>query len=178
MVRPAIAVFDANVLYSASLRDLLVRLALAGLVGFRCTNRIHEEWIRNVIQNYPDITREKAENVRDLMNLAIPDGIVTDYEDRIKPLALPDPDDRHVLAAAIHADAEVIVTFNLKDFPAVALAGYSIEAMHPDEFLASLFDAAPGPFRRCPWAILRRGQAATGGAAEPATDGRGITRHA
>jgi len=101
--------------------------------------------MRNVIQNYPNITRDKAERVRDLMNLAIPDGIVTGYEDWIESLAVPDPDDRHVLAAAIHADAEVIVTFNLKDFPAVALAGHSIEAMHPDEFLVSLFDAAPGP---------------------------------
>lgn len=142
---PVIAVYDANVLYPASLRDLFVRLALAGLVSFRCTDRIHEEWMRNVIHNYPDITRAKAQRVRDLMNSAIPDGIVTGYEDLIDSLTLPDPDDRHVLAAAIHADAEVIVTFNLKDFPATALASYNIEAQHPDEFLVSLFDAAPGP---------------------------------
>lgn len=141
----AIAVCDANVLYSASLRDLFVRLALAGLVAFRCTDRIHEEWMRNVIRNYPDLTREKAERVRDLINSAIPDGIVTGYEDLIESLTLPDSDDRHVLAAAIRADAEVIVTFNLKDFPATALAGYNIEAQHPDEFIVSLFDAAPGP---------------------------------
>ena len=59
---------------------------------------------------------------------------------------LPDPDDRHVLAAAIHADAEVIVTFNLRDFPASELATHGIEAIHPDEFLVALFDASPGPF--------------------------------
>lgn len=63
----------------------------------------------------------------------------------IESLSLPDPDDRHVLAAAIRADADVIVTFNLKDFPASVLAGYNIEAQHPDDFLLSLFDADPGP---------------------------------
>ncbi|MDX1962378.1 MAG: PIN domain-containing protein [Pirellulales bacterium] len=145
MQHPVIALCDANVLYPAALRDLFVRLSLAGLVAFRCTDRIHEEWMRNVIQNYPDITREKVERVRDLMNLAIPSGMVTGYEDLIDSLTLPDPDDRHVLAAAIRANAEVIITFNLKDFPATVLASNNIEAQHPDEFLVSLFMAAPGP---------------------------------
>jgi hypothetical protein len=79
------------------------------------------------------------------MNAAVRDCLVTGYEDLIESLALPDPDDRHVLAAAIRADAEVIVTFNLKDFPAGVLAGYNIEAQHPDDFLLALFDAVPGP---------------------------------
>ena len=78
------------------------------------------------------------------MNEAVRDCLVTGYEDLIESLFLPDPDDRHVLAAAIRADAEVIVTFNLKDFPAGTLASYNVEAMHPDDYLVSLFDAAPG----------------------------------
>jgi hypothetical protein len=57
---------------------------------------------------------------------------------------LPDPDDRHILAAAIHAGADVIVTCNLTDFPAETLAGFNIEAQHPDDFLVYLFDQAPG----------------------------------
>ena len=78
------------------------------------------------------------------MNEAVRDCLVTGYEDLSESLFLPDPDDRHVLAAAIRANAEVIVTFNLKDFPPGVLANHNIEAQHPDEFLASLFDAAPG----------------------------------
>ena len=79
-----------------------------------------------------------------LMNEAVRDCLVTGYEDLIDSVSLPDPDDRHVLAAAIQANAEVIVTFNLKDFPAGVLADYNVEAMHPDDFLLALFDAAPG----------------------------------
>jgi hypothetical protein len=79
------------------------------------------------------------------MNEAVRECLVTDYEDLIESLTLPDPDDRHVLAAAIRSAAEVIVTFNLKDFPKSTLARFNLEAMHPDEFLLLLFDAAPGP---------------------------------
>lgn len=142
---PITAVYDANVLYSAPLRDLFIRLAQAGLILPRWTNEIHEEWIRNVVQDYHTITREKAERVRDLMNAHVRECLVTGYEELTESLSLPDPDDRHVLAAAIRANAEVIVTFNLKDFPAGVLASHNIEALHPDEFLMSLFDAAPGP---------------------------------
>ena len=79
------------------------------------------------------------------MNDAVRDCLVTGFEDLIESISLPDPHNRHVLAAAIRVDAEVIVTFNLKDFPASALTSYNSEAQHPDEFLVSLFDAAPGP---------------------------------
>ncbi len=78
------------------------------------------------------------------MNDAVRDCLVTGYEDLIASLSLPDPDDRHVLAAAIRADADVIVTYNLKDFPAETLAPFDIEAQHPDDFLVSLLDQAPG----------------------------------
>ena len=145
MELPVTAVYDANVLYSAPLRDLLIRLALAGLVRARWTDAIHEEWMRNVVQNQPTVTREKAEKVRDLMNLNVPDCLVTGYDNLIDRLTLPDPNDRHVLAAAIHVGAEALVTFNLKDFPANTLATHGIVAMHPDEFVAVLFDAAPRP---------------------------------
>jgi hypothetical protein len=69
---------------------------------------------------------------------------VTGHEDLIASLSLPDPDDRHVLAAAIRASADVIVTYNLKDFPAATLAGFDIEAQHPDDFLVRLIDQSPG----------------------------------
>jgi len=96
--------------------------------------------MRNVQKDYPDITRPQVERIRDLMNEHAPDCIVSNYEDLIPGLTLPDPDDRHVLAAAIRAGADAIVTFNLADFPQEVLAKYDIEAMHPDEFIDRLLD--------------------------------------
>ncbi|MFO0927368.1 MAG: PIN domain-containing protein [Gemmataceae bacterium] len=145
MDHPVTAIYDANILYPAPLRDLFIRLAQAGLVRARWTEAIHDEWVRNVLKDNSALSPERLSRTRLLMNEAVRDCLVTGYEDLIESLALPDPDDRHVLAAAIRANAEVIVTFNLKDFPAGVLARYGIEAQHPDEFLGSLFDAAPGP---------------------------------
>ncbi|MGO8745525.1 MAG: putative toxin-antitoxin system toxin component, PIN family [Thermoguttaceae bacterium] len=146
MDHPVTAVYDANVLYPAPLRDLFIRLAQAGLVRARWTEAIHDEWVRNLLKDNPALSPDRLARTRALMNEAVRDCLVTGYEDLIESLFLPDPDDRHVLAAAIRADAEVIVTFNLKDFPAGTLASYNVEAMHPDDYLVSLFDAAPGPF--------------------------------
>lgn len=138
---PPIVVYDANVLYPATLRDLLMHLAIIGALEARWTNAIHDEWMRNVLANRPDLSRERIERTRDLMNAAVPDCLVTGYEALIETVTLPDADDRHVLAAAIHARAEIIVTFNLKDFPAAALAPYDIEAQHPEEFVSGLLEA-------------------------------------
>jgi hypothetical protein len=146
MDRPVTAVYDANILYPAPLRDLLIRLAQAGLVEAKWTDQIHEEWLRNVLKDNPQLSPERLARTRTLMNEAVRDCLVTGYEDLIASLSLPDPDDRHVLAAAIRAGAEVIVTFNLGDFPAATLARFDIEARHPDDFLVDLLDLAPGPF--------------------------------
>lgn len=137
---PFTAVYDACVLYPAALRDLLMWLGLSGLYRARWTSQIHEEWKRNVLKNHPDLTPEQVDNTSALMDKAIPDGLVTGYEGLCSSLDLPDPDDRHVLAAAIRSKAEVIVTFNLKDFPAHVLAAYDIEPMHPDDFISDLWD--------------------------------------
>src|SRR5947209_12072704 len=145
MEPPATAIYDANVLYRAPLRDLFIRLAQAGLVRARWTDMIHDEWLRNVLKDNPHLSPERLARTRTLMNEAVRDCLVTGYEDLIESLTLPDPDDRHVLAAAIRADAEVIVTFNLKDFPAGVLASYNVEAMHPGDFLLALLAVAPGP---------------------------------
>ncbi len=80
------AVYDACMLYPAPLRSLLMYLALTGLIRARWTDAIHEEWMRNVVRDYPDITREKAERVRDLMNAHVRDCLVTGYEDLIPAL--------------------------------------------------------------------------------------------
>jgi hypothetical protein len=137
------ALYDACVLYPAPLRSLLMYLAITDLFRAKWTDAIHEEWMRNVQADYPDISRAKAERIRDLMNAHVRDCLVTDYEDLIPTLTLPDPGDRHVLAAAIRAEADIIVTSNLTDFPAAILNQYGIEAQHPDAFVHRLLDLAP-----------------------------------
>lgn len=143
MSRIVTAIYDANILYPAPLRDLFMRLAQAGIVRARWTEAIHDEWIRSVLRNNVELTSEKLARTRSLMNDAVRDCLVIGHDELIDALTLPDPDDRHVLAAAIRAGAEVIVTYNLKDFPAEILAQFEIEAVHPGEFLLSLFDQAP-----------------------------------
>jgi hypothetical protein len=137
------ALFDACVLYPAPLRDLLMHLALTDLFRAKWTDEIHDEWIRNVLENRPDLSREQLERTRDLMNAHVRDCLVTGYEELVPALTLPDPDDRHVLAAAIRCGAETIVTYNLADFPAEPLSGHGIEAQHPDDFIAGLLELAP-----------------------------------
>jgi len=135
-------VYDACVLYPAPLRDFLMRLAVTGAFRARWTERIHEEWTRAVLENHPD-RGEALARTRALMNEAVPDCLVDGYEAVAQGIVLPDPGDVHVLAAAIRCGASVIVTFNLKDFPAAVLAPYGIEAQHPDEFTDYLFDLHP-----------------------------------
>ncbi len=141
-----VAVLDACVLYPPSLRDLFMRLASALVYQPRWTEEIHEEWMRNVLKNRPQLTRAQLERTRRLMDGISDESLVTGYEDRVPTLTLPDPNDRHVLAAALAADAAVIVTFNLSDFPKSALAPYGIQAMHPDKYLTALFEDAPELF--------------------------------
>ncbi len=135
------ALLDANVLYPAPLRDLLMHLATARLYQARWSAQIHEEWIRNLLINRPDLTREQLESTRDMMNSAVPTALVEDYERWMPDLQLPDADDRHVLAAAIESGADVIVTFNIRDFPSSALKPLGIVAQRPDDFVVGLVDA-------------------------------------
>ncbi len=133
-------VFDACVLYPAPLRDFLMELATTELFRAKWTDAIHDEWTRNVQRSRPDLTPEKLHRTRTLMNTSVLDCLVSGYEHLIAIINLPDPDDRHVLAAAIHARADAIVTFNLKDFPWGELAQFNIEPMHPDDFIRYQFD--------------------------------------
>jgi hypothetical protein len=127
--------------------------ASMGLFRAKWTDKIHDEWIGNLLANRHDLTPEKLARTRKLMNEAVPDSLVTGYEALTTGLNLPDEDDRHILAAAIHCSADAIITFNLKDFPPASLVKYNIEPQHPDEFLfhqfglneASVLNAA----RRC-----------------------------
>ncbi len=135
-------ILDANVLYPNLLRDILLSLAVAGLYHARWTDRINDEWTRNLVVNRPDI-EPKIEDLRALVNQAVPDCLVVNYEPMIDGLTLPDPDDRHVLAAAIVGHADAIVTANLKDFPIAELSKHNIEAHHPDDFLMNQLELRP-----------------------------------
>ena len=139
-----VVVYDACVLYPAPLRDLLVRLGRTGLFQAKWTGQILDECFRSILQQRPDLTPQRLERTRKLLNEAIPDCDVTGHEGLVASLTgLPDPDDRHVVAAAIRCGAQVIVTSNLKDFPSAALAHYGIEAQHPDDFVMYLLDLDP-----------------------------------
>ena len=121
-------IYDACVLYPAPLRDFLMRLALTDLYRARWTDMIHDEWTRNVLKQRPDLKAEDLERTRSLMNAHVRDSLVTGFEHLIPAVELPDADDRHVVAAAIHGGASLIVTFNLKDFPSERLKPYNLAA--------------------------------------------------
>jgi PIN domain len=136
------AVLDANTLYPAPRRDLLLSLAAEGLYHARWTDKIQGEWVHHLGLNRPELKPQLPALVS-LMNQAIPDCLIGHYEHLIAALDLPDADDRHVLAAAIAGHADAIVTFNLKDFPAHALDKYQIEAIHPDDFVLNQLELRP-----------------------------------
>ncbi len=110
-----------------------------GLFRARWTSEIHDEWTRNLLLNRPDLDAQKLQRTRDLMDASVMGCLVTGYQSLVNAINLPDKDDRHVLAAAIHCSADAIITFNLKDFPPSAMKDYEIEAQHPDEFLHHQF---------------------------------------
>lgn len=119
-----------------------MRLAVTDLFKAHWTDQIHEEWI-NALLRQGKFTPEKLQRVRELMDAHVRDAKITGYESLINTLELPDPNDRHVLAAAIRCGADAIVTFNLKDFPNSVVSTYGIDVLHPDEFIYYQIDMAP-----------------------------------
>jgi predicted nucleic acid-binding protein len=132
---PFVVIYDASVLYPSTLRDLLLRVAQAGLVQARWTEEILDEMFAALRRDRPELDPAKLDRTRTLMGTAVRDWKVTGYEPLVDALKLPDPDDRHVLAAAIRARAQVIVTSNLRDFPANDLDAWDVEAKSPDDFM-------------------------------------------
>lgn len=135
--------FDSNVLFGIRLTSLLMHLAMSGLFRARWSNDIHREWMTAVHKKHGIALNVLQERCQD-MDAAVPDSCVQGYEALIDHLTLPDPDDRHVLAAAIRCHADVIVTFNESDFPEASLAPYGIHTRHPDLFIRNVDEIDPG----------------------------------
>jgi predicted nucleic acid-binding protein len=132
-------IFDANVLYPFLVRDALLTLAEAGMYRARWSAVITAEWRENLLAKRPDRHAAIDRTIR-LMEEAFPEALIEGFEPLIDALYLPDPNDRHVLAAAIRAGADHIITNNIRDFPSDALAGYGIEAKTPDDFIVGNID--------------------------------------
>jgi len=138
-----IVILDANVLYPASLRSFLLYLADNEMFQPKWTSQINEEWHRNLSNKLPDMIAEKLQQITDVMNKSFPDALVANFEGLIDTLTLPDVHDRHILAAAIKANADYIITHNTKDFPQEVLAIHNLEAITPDEWVMRLLDQDP-----------------------------------
>lgn len=120
-----------------------MQAAVDGLVDAHWTEAIHDEWIRNLLANTPGLPPEHLQATKQLMNVAVPEATITGYDRHIHTVSLPDPDDRHVAAAAIEAGASMIVTWNLRDFPVAELRKHGLARQSPDAFLVSLDEQAP-----------------------------------
>src|ERR1700682_5051434 len=140
-MEPLVAVYDACVLYPNFLRDFLVRLAIhgrgRGVLRVKWTGRIHREWIGAVLRQRPELG-VALKRTRQLMDCHVRGCRVRGYQRWEQRLTLPDEDDRHVLAAALACVADVIVTFNTRDFPPATLAPFGVVAVEPDTFVYQL----------------------------------------
>lgn len=135
------AVLDACVLFPPAVADALISLHVAGLFTAKWTDRIDAEWINAAVRDQGK-AQEKLEQRRDAMRNAVPDWEIPSaaYETLMTGMDLPDPDDAHVIAAALAGHADCIVTSNLKHFPDKVLNPLGLEAIHPDDFIVYQLD--------------------------------------
>lgn len=135
-------VLDACVLYPAPVRDILLWLAHEYLYRPKWSKQINDEWKRNLLEKRDDLEEDRIDATLDKMNKVFPDAKVKGYEKLICSVEdIPDPDDRHVVAAAIRCNADLIVTENIKDFPEEELLDeYDIGVQKADDFILSLIE--------------------------------------
>ncbi|MCX5966690.1 MAG: PIN domain-containing protein [Cyanobacteria bacterium] len=155
-LEPAVSpvLLDSCVLYPYELRDLLLEIAHEHLYRVHWSPQILEDTVRNLLADARS-TQEKASRFCAAMERAFPEALVEPPPGLADQLGC-DPGDRHVLAAAIAAKAEVIVTLNVRHFPAEVLEPLGIEAVTPDQFLCNLLDLDPGAMHGCLETIAAR----------------------
>lgn len=133
---PPIVFADANVLYSAALRDILIDLTLAEVIRVRWSEQVLSEVSRAIRRQRPDIPEDRLTRLFTAMNAALPDAMIPQSASANLSARLPDPGDTHVLRSALQGGCTHIVTFNVSDFPSVELAkDGAICAIDPDTFL-------------------------------------------
>ncbi|HOC14002.1 MAG TPA: PIN domain-containing protein [Propionicimonas sp.] len=137
------AFLDACVLVPIALADTLLRLAEAGLYRPLWSDRVLDEVIDAIGGIHPELASGPARSRTDAMQSSFEGACVTDWEELVAGIALPDPDDRHVVAAALQGRADMIVTANVRDFPSEILEPMGLEVQHPDEFLLNQLDLEP-----------------------------------
>ena len=140
--KPKRVLLDACVLFPAVLRDILLGCARAGLFSPCWSPRILAEWAHTAQRRGPDAGTAAVAAITAL-RAAFPDAETLPDAATETLLDLPDPADAHVLAAALAARADLLVTQNLRDFPARALAPHGLRAQSPDDFLMTLWLAEP-----------------------------------
>lgn len=135
------AVLDACVLYQLAIADSLMSIAVTGLFAAKWTKKIEEEWMRSLEKNRPEL-KGRLGSRRDDMREAVPDWEIPEvaWNSITGSLNLPDPNDVHVLAAAISGHADCIVTRNHQDFPPSIMAIHGIDTLDPDEFIVNQWD--------------------------------------
>ena len=155
-LEPAVfpVLLDSCVLYPYELRDLLLEAAHEQLYRVHWSAQILEDTVRNLLAD-ARTTPERASRFCAAMERAFPEALVEPPPGLADQLGC-DPGDRHVLAAAIAAKAELIVTLNVRHFPAEVLEPLGIEAVTPDQFLCNLLDLAPGAIHECLETIAAR----------------------
>lgn len=140
------AFLDTCVLYGATLTDTLLRIAEQDAFRPQWSNDVLDELRRN-LDAIPGLAAGAADRRIHFMTEAFPEAMVEGYEPLIAGMTC-DHKDRHVLAAAVHSDSQVLVTFNIDDFPDSSVAGFDITVVHPDDFLLDQIDLHPGKVGR------------------------------
>ena len=145
------ALLVACVLVPITLADTLLRLAEAGLYRPLWSTTIIDEMVSAIEFVHPDLAEGRAQHRADVMQAQFEDACVTGWGPLVPGLELPDPDDRHVVAAALRGRADIIVTANLRDFPAPTLSTFNLGVQSPDDFLLNQLDLDPDTTIRTIW---------------------------
>ncbi|GAA2638809.1 PIN domain-containing protein [Paractinoplanes durhamensis] len=136
-----IVLADANVLYSRVLRDYLLYAADQEIIAISWSPQILAEATEHLMRNVEGFDQAAAQRLTNAMNRAFPFAEVEPAEEhwlQLRELELPDEDDRHVLAASLAAEATVLCTSNVKDFPSDVVEGLGFEVLTPDQLLSRL----------------------------------------
>ena len=135
-------IYDANILFPFHVGHILVFMAARRLVNAKWTAKIQQEWLDNIAKKFPE-DLDGCQRRCNAMNRALPEAMVTGYESRIEQISFKDPDDRHVIAAALHVGASGIVTRDKKHFTPQTLKPFGLAVINPDDLLVACHEHFP-----------------------------------